>query len=113
MSETVSAAASLDPAEVAPGSYRLLLENESVRVFEVRLRQGEKVAMHSNNSSVIYVLNDGRLRHVYPDGSVRETDARAGPVVWDDAETHATENVGAGEIHSIKVELKRPAPGRA
>ena len=66
----------------------------------------EKIAMHSNGPSVIYVFNDGRLRHTYPDGKVRETVAVSGAVVWDDAETHETENVGDTDIHSLKVELK-------
>lgn len=108
MGDTAKAAGGLDPTTVAADSYRQLFENESVCVLEVRLAAGQKVPMHSNNSSVIYVLNNGRLRHVYPDGRVRETDAVAGTVVWDDAETHETENIGGTEIHSIKVELKRP-----
>jgi beta-alanine degradation protein BauB len=107
MSETTLAAESLDPTKAMADSYRLLFENETVRVSEVRLAAGQKVPSHSNSASVIYVLNDGRLRHVYPDGKVRETDAKAGSVVWDDAETHATENIGGTEIHSIKVELKQ------
>src|SRR5437763_3798510 len=95
MSDTTSAAtATLEPLEAAPQNYKLLLENDRVRVFDVTIAPGEKLAMHSNGPSVIYVFNDGRLRHTYPDGSVRDTTAVSGTVVWDQAETHETENTG-------------------
>ena len=97
--------ASLDPLTIAPRNYRLLMENERVRVYDVTIKPGEKVSLHSNGPSVIYVLNDGRLKHTYPDGTVRETNAVSGSVVWDDAETHETENVGETDIHSVKIEL--------
>lgn len=97
--------ASLDPLKIAPRNYRLLMDNARVRVYEVTIRPGEKIALHSNGPSVIYVFNDGRLKHTYPDGKVRETDAVKGTVIWDDAETHETENVGETDIHSLKIEL--------
>jgi quercetin dioxygenase-like cupin family protein len=96
---------SLDPLNIAPRNYRLLMENRRVRVYDVTISPGEKIAMHSNGPSVIYVINDGRLKHTYPDGKVRETDAVSGSVIWDDAETHQTENVGETDIHSLKIEL--------
>jgi len=106
MNNTLEAPLTLDCLEVASHNYTLLMENDRVRLFDVRIKPGEKIAMHSNGPSVIYVFNDGRLRHTYPDGKVRETVAVSGQVVWDDAETHETENVGDTDIHSLKVELK-------
>lgn len=95
----------LDPLNIAPQNYRLLMENSRVRVYDVTIRPGEKIAMHSNGPAVIYVINDGRLKHTYPDGKVRETDAVSGTVIWDEAETHETENIGETDIHSLKIEL--------
>lgn len=103
---TVEPPLTLDCLKVASENYTLLMENDRVRIVDVRIRPGEKIAMHSNGPSVIYVFNDGRLRHTYPDGKVRETVATAGQIVWDDAETHETENIGDTDIHSLKVELK-------
>lgn len=102
---TEESVATLDPLKIAPQNFRLLLENRRVRVFDVTIKPGEKIAMHSAGPSVIYVLNDGRLKHTYPDGTVRETDAVSGTVIWDDAETHQSENVGETDIHSLKIEL--------
>jgi quercetin dioxygenase-like cupin family protein len=103
---TQPAVATLDPLQVASENYKLLMENDSVRVFDVRIRPGESVAMHAVGPSVIYVFNDGRLRHTYADGKVEEKIAKAGAVVWDEAEAHETKNVGDTDIHSLKIELK-------
>ena len=107
MSQTATPApAALDPLEVASRNYKLIMENDQVRVFDVRIKPGERLMMHSNGPAVIYVFNNGLLRHTYPDGKVKETIAVSGTVVWDQAETHETQNVGGTDIHSLKIELK-------
>ena len=104
-----SSPATLDPLQLLPENYKLLLENDLVRVFDVRIRPGEKLRLHANGPSVIYVLNDGRLQHTYEDGTTKVKTAVSGAVVWDDAEAHETANVGDTDIHSIKIELKAAA----
>ncbi|HZN07532.1 MAG TPA: AraC family transcriptional regulator [Pyrinomonadaceae bacterium] len=108
MSSTTPAptAATLDPLVLAPENYKLLLENDQVRVFDVRIRPGEKLRLHSNGPSVIYVFNDGRLQHTYQDGTTVVKTAVSGSLIWDEAETHETTNVGETDIHSLKIELK-------
>ena len=98
--------ATFDPHLLLPENYKLLLENDLVRVFDVRIRPGEKLRLHANGPSVIYVLNDGRLQHTYEDGTTKVKTAISGAVVWDEAEAHETTNVGDTDIHSIKIELK-------
>ena len=100
------APATLDPLLTAPENYTLLMENDQVRVFDVRIRPGEKLRLHANGPSVIYVFNDGRLQHTYEDGTSVETKAVSGALIWDEAETHETTNVGDTDIHSLKIELK-------
>lgn len=98
----------LDPLLSAPENYKLLLENDLVRVFDVRIQPGEKLRLHANGPSVIYVLNDGRMQHTYEDGTTKVKTAVSGAIVWDEAEAHETTNVGDTDIHSIKIELKKP-----
>ena len=100
--------ATLDPLVLAPENYKLLMENDQVRVFDVRIRPGEKLRLHANGPSVIYVFNDGRLQHTYEDGTTVVTTAVAGALIWDEAEAHETTNVGDTDIHSLKIELKTP-----
>lgn len=41
----------IDPVEVSPRNYKLLLENDQVRVLEMNLKSGEIDEMHSPTSS--------------------------------------------------------------
>lgn len=103
---TVESTPTLDPLVLAPENYTLLMENDQVRVFDVRIRPGEKLRLHANGPSVIYVFNDGKLQHTYEDGTSIVTPAVSGALIWDEAETHETMNVGDTDIHSLKIELK-------
>src|SRR5207248_2474521 len=50
-----------DPLKASPQYYKILLENDRVRVLEYRLKPGEKEAMHSHPAGVVYVLSGGTL----------------------------------------------------
>jgi quercetin dioxygenase-like cupin family protein len=108
----VNLALAQDPAQVGPNIYKLLFENERVRVFEVRFKPGERIAMHSHPDHVVYVLGDGTLKLSYPDGKAVEVVLKAGQTLWIPAETHAAENVGSTDAHSIVVGLKESASKR-
>ena len=41
-----------DPVKTSPQYYKVLLENDQVRVLEYRLKAGEKEAMHSHPAGV-------------------------------------------------------------
>ena len=41
-----------DVVKVAPEHYKVLLENDKVRVLEVRIKPGEKEAMHAHPATV-------------------------------------------------------------
>ena len=102
----VSLAFAQDPMQVGPNIYKLLFENERVRVFEVRFKPGEKIALHSHPDHVVYVLGDGKLKLSSPDGKSVEVVLKAGQTLWIPAKTHAAENVGSTDGHSLVVELK-------
>ena len=91
---TVSLALAQDPAQVGPNIYKLLFENDRVRVFEVRFKPGEKIALHSHPDHVVYVFGDGKLKLSYPDGKSVEVGLKAGQTLWIPAETHAAEMSG-------------------
>ena len=93
--------------KVAPDSYKVVLENDAVRVVEVRIKQGAKSEMHSHPRSVAICLNDQRLRFTFPNGKSENTDLRRGQAVWLDGISHAVENVGNEDVSSVVVELKK------
>ena len=102
------------------GSYRVVLENDLIRVLEIFSRprtwlcgDGE----HSHPAHLTVALSDARVRVTLPDGEKIDTSHRLGDVFWSEAETHTVENVGSGSVRALLIELKelRPAhlPGSA
>ena len=83
-----------DPVTTSPKFYKVLLENDQVRVLEYRLKPGEKEPMHSHPAGVIYVLSDATVKFTTPDGKTGGGPATAGQTFWREPITHAVENVG-------------------
>jgi quercetin dioxygenase-like cupin family protein len=96
-----------DSVKVAPDIYKVLLENDEVRVVEFRLRQGAKAEMHSHPRSVAIVLNDQRLKFTFPNGKSDVTDLKHGQAVWLDPVSHSIENTGTVDAAGVLVELKK------
>jgi hypothetical protein len=105
------AATAQDVAKVSPETHRLLLENERVRVFDVRAKPGEKVGMHSHPAGILYYLSEATLKITYPDGKTEVRDVKSGTAVWSEGLTHAVENIGTTELHEVHTELKGPSRG--
>jgi beta-alanine degradation protein BauB len=98
---------SQDAVKVAPGIYKVLLENDQVRVLEVRIKQGAKSEMHSHPRSVAICLNDQRLKFTFPNGKSEDVDLKRGQAVWLDELSHAVENTGTEDVNAVVVELKK------
>ena len=102
------AADAQDPVKASPQFYKVLLENDQVRVLEYHLKAGEKEPMHSHPAGVVYVLSGAKLKFTYPDGRTDEKAAATGETIWRDPTTHAVENVGSTEAHAIAIDLRTP-----
>ncbi len=96
-----------DPVKVAPRIYRVLFENERVRVLEGNLKKGGKLPMHWHPRRVTYMLTNGKVKAISPDGSSRTSERlKAGVVRWGEPESHAVENLGSSNFRWITIELK-------
>jgi beta-alanine degradation protein BauB len=98
-----------DAVKVAPDHFKVLLDNDQVRVLEFHSKPGEKIGMHSHPNYFTYNFNAGKSKFTSPDGKTEERDSQVGQITWREAETHASEFVGPGEAHALLVELKGPA----
>ncbi|HYI67187.1 MAG TPA: hypothetical protein VEW95_09705 [Candidatus Limnocylindrales bacterium] len=94
-----------DPVTTNPELYRVVMENDRVRVLEYRDRPGDRTAPHGHPDSVMITLSSFRRRLIQGDRSV-EVELAEGTVRWLDAQEHAGENVGETESRAIFVELK-------
>jgi hypothetical protein len=98
-------AAAQDRAAIVPG-MRILLDNECVRVQYHDVAVGQKVPMHSHPNYIVYTLNSFKARITLPDGTQRISERKAGEAYWNEALSHAVENLGTTAVHNLIVELK-------
>ena len=103
---------SLDPVASNPEHYKVVLENDRVRVLEYSDQPGDKTTPHRHPDSVMYTLSGFRRRLV--SGEVeREVELEAGSVGWLPAQEHYGENVGSTSTNVLFVELKGSAAPQA
>lgn len=102
------AAFAQDPVPLYPENYKVLLENDRVRVLDFQLRKGAKENFHSHPAAVTYVLAPFKIRFTFPDGTTRVREAKAGDLFYGDALTHASENIGDTDAHGLLIEMKAP-----
>ena len=98
-----------DAPSVAPRSYRVVLENERVRVLEYKSRPGMGVCgqgMHSHPDHVTVSLTGAKLRVSTPNGKPTFEDIAPGTVFFAPAEIHSAEVIGGSGTRSYIIELK-------
>src|SRR4051794_33273859 len=99
----------LDPVSTNPDAYRVLFENERVRVLEYTDTPGHRTTPHHHPDSVMVTLSSFR-RRLAADGREVDVDMPAGVGRWLSAQEHAGENIGETATHVVFVELKEPGP---
>jgi quercetin dioxygenase-like cupin family protein len=95
-----------DAISVAPNLYKVLFENDRVRVLETRYGPGVKSDMHSHPDLVAVALTPANAQFTLADGQTVDIDLQAGESVFVESLEHAVENAGDSEFHIILVELK-------
>lgn len=100
-----------DPVPLYPDNYKVLLENDLVRVLDFKLKQGAKEDFHAHPAAVTYVLAPFRIRFTFPDGTTRIREAKAGDLFFGEALIHASENIGDTDAHGLLIEMKTATKG--
>jgi quercetin dioxygenase-like cupin family protein len=90
----------------APEGHKILLENDRVRVLEVRIKPNGKSKMHSHPPNVIISLSNSKIKMKYPDSSNHVVELKNGDTIWSDGDIHEIENIGTTDDYAIIVELK-------
>jgi hypothetical protein len=98
---------STDPIVTDPQRYRVILENDRVRILEYRDRPGEGTHWHGHPDTVLVPLASFR-RRISADGRQVEVELVAGQPRWVGAQEHAGENIGDTDSHALFIELKEP-----
>ena len=96
-----------DPAKVDSAHYKVILNNEYVRVMDVHHKPGEKSPMHLHPNHVVYSFTDSRVKFTSSDGKADIRAVKAGQATWHNPETQAAQNLGKAEEHALDIELKK------
>ena len=98
-----------DPTVTNPTLYKVIFENERVRVLEYGDEPGERTDPHWHPDSVMVTLAAFRRRIRAGDRSA-DVDLHSGEARWVGAQEHTGENIGDTASHCIFIELKEPRP---
>ncbi len=100
-----------DATQTDGDKYKVVLENECVRVLEYRDQPGDKTQQHRHPAFVLYALSPFERTLTLPDGKVLRRQFKAGEVMWSEAQTHIGANVGQTATHVLITELKSSPQG--
>ena len=93
--------------------YKVVLDNDRVRVLQATFKPGDKVGMRNYPSHLVYPLTDGTLIFVPAGRTGYEVNFKAGEALWFPPLARATENDGDKEVRVLLVELKDGGAARA
>ncbi|MBZ5534942.1 MAG: hypothetical protein LAO31_03220 [Acidobacteriia bacterium] len=85
---------------MAAGSYKVITENEQVRLLDINVAPGSSAPKHSHPDNLVVMLEPGTIKWTNADGT--STQSPAG--------THASQNIGKTTVRAILIEFKKPAP---
>jgi len=99
-----------DPVKVDAKHYKVMFENDEVRVLRIHYAPGEKSVMHAHPDSVAVFLGDSTATMTFPDGKSQVMTMKAQDVMFTPAGEHLPEDTGKTPVDLVLVELKsKPA----
>ena len=97
---------SQDAVQTDGDKYRVLLENDCVRVLDYRDVPGAVTQQHTHPAFVLYALSPFERSITLADGKVLRRQFKAHDVMYSPAQTHIGKNTGETPTHVIITELK-------
>lgn len=95
-----------DAVQAAGDHYKVIAENDRVRVLEYRGAPGSRTEMHGHPNVIAYAVTDAKARFHNPDGSSMDIELAAGTGMETPPFEHSTENTGDAEAVVVLVEMK-------
>ena len=97
----------IDPVKLLPGKFKILLENNQVRVVEYSLKPGEKDDWHTHPAKSSYVVSGGKLKVYLENGEIIFADEETGTASWMNyVGKHYVENIGNTTVTIVFTEIK-------
>jgi quercetin dioxygenase-like cupin family protein len=97
----------------SPDNFKLLLENDHVRVLQYTLLPAALDHWHTHPPRFGYVLSGAKIRVTEADGSHEDYDEKTGDNYWADfSPLHDTYNMGSTPYVAVLVEVKDAPAGK-
>jgi hypothetical protein len=97
----------IDALTASPANFKLLFDNEYVRVLEYDLKPGEKDGSHTHPPKSSYVVSGGILKVYLENGETIIANEETGTASWRDyVGRHYVENIGNKTVTMIITEIK-------
>jgi beta-alanine degradation protein BauB len=101
-----AAASDLDPVKIDKKHYKVLLDNDQVRVLRVKIGPHESTPLHEHSMNrVVAYLSDQNFR-VTTDGKADPVQHKAREASWGTPTKHTEENLNDKAFEAVVVELK-------
>lgn len=98
-----------DPVKVASSTYKVIAENDRVRVLRATVAPGAKTVMHEHPAHLVVSLGAANVKFTTADGKTVDVAMKADDVTLMPAGAHAGANAGTGPVDVVIVELKGPS----
>ncbi len=95
-----------DAVSVDTDVYGVMIENDRVRVLEIRTKPGQGSPLHSHPDMVLYAVTACDWRLGSESGEPVDVHISAGESMFLEAVTHTALDIGQAGSHAIAVELK-------
>jgi beta-alanine degradation protein BauB len=95
-----------DPVKTDGDKYKVIFENDCVRVLDYKDRPGDRTEQHKHPAFVLYSLSTFKRSITLPNGKILQRQFKEGDVMWSDSQTHIGTNTGDTPTHVILVEMK-------
>ncbi len=102
----VETASAQDPTKVDARHYKVVFENDQVRVVRITYGPGETSVMHYHPANAAVFLTDAQVRFTLPDGKTIDATTVKGQAMWDAGGRHQPQNTGSQPLEVVLVEMK-------
>ena len=101
--------AAMDPIKVEANIIsRILADTLGVKFYELSIKPGDTVGMHTHPDHLVYVVDGGMVELRNKDGKVQPVEFVTGSGVVIGPDTHAGKNTGTTTIKLLVADIYRP-----
>lgn len=98
----------MDPVKVEAAFAKVHADTLNVKLYEVALKPGDSVALHTHPDHIFYVIEGGKAEIKLKDTEAQIFDLKAGTGLVLGAQTHSGKNIGTTTIKILVGDIYRP-----